>query len=107
MKVWMDRDECTAALPTCESCFGQFLRTGVPDRGCILAYKDDGSEDVTVFMHSECRQEMIFIPHEMRELVAYDGWTRYIDWEPAFRKNEGTERIVRKRPARQIVPSAP
>ena len=96
MKIWLDRDKCTANLSACESCFGQLVRTGVPDRGCILAYKDDNSEDMTIFMHSGEHQEMLFIPEEMREIVAYDGWTRFIDWEPPFRKNEGTERITNK-----------
>ncbi|MFQ5854400.1 MAG: hypothetical protein ACE5LU_01975 [Anaerolineae bacterium] len=99
MKIWIDRDECTATLSTCESCFGQLVRTGVPDRGCILAYKDDGSEDLTIFMHSDNHQEMIIIPKEMRELVAYDGWSKFVDWEPRFRKNEGTERLAEEKAA--------
>jgi len=103
MKIWIDRDECEATLPTCESCFGQLVRTGVPDRGCILAYKDDGSEDLTIFLHSEDHQEMIIIPKDMRELVAYDGWTRFVDWEPPFRKNEGTARIAKQELAVQEI----
>ena len=44
MKVWIDRDTCEANLATCLSCFGQFVRTGAPDRGCILDYEEDGEE---------------------------------------------------------------
>lgn len=94
MKVWIDRDKCTATLSTCESCFGQLVRTGVPDRGCVLAYKDDGSEDLTIFLHSNGHQEMLIIPSDMRDMVAYDGWTKFVDFEVPFRRNEGTERVA-------------
>lgn len=95
MKIWIDRDECTAVLSTCESCFGQLIRTGVPDRGCITAHKEDGSEDMTVFLKSEGHEEMLIIPAEMREIVAYEGWSKFVNFEPSFRRNEGTERRTR------------
>jgi hypothetical protein len=92
MKVWIDRDKCEASLSACLSCFGQFVRTGVPDRGCILNFEEDSSEDLIVYMHSEgVDREPIFIPAKDRELVAYEGWTEFVNWEPAFRKNEGSE----------------
>ncbi|MFQ5854301.1 MAG: hypothetical protein ACE5LU_01460 [Anaerolineae bacterium] len=92
MKVWIDRNVCESNLAACESCFGQFVITGVPDRPCILAYRDDASETLIIFLHSEDHEEMLIIPAEMRELVAYDGWTKFVSFEPRFRKNEGTER---------------
>lgn len=92
MKVWIDRDKCESNLSACISCFGQFVRTGAPDRGCITDFEDDGSEDMTVYMISEGEErEPIFIPKEDRELVAYEGWDKYVNWEPPFRKNEGSE----------------
>lgn len=95
MKVWIDRDKCEANLSTCLSCFGQLVRTGVPDRACIMDYEDDGSEDMTVFMRSEGEdREPIVIPKDMREMVAYEGWTEFVSFEPRFRKNEGAERAV-------------
>ena len=93
MKVWMDRDKCESSLSACLSCFGQFVRSSVPDRGCITNYEDDGTEDMTVYMISEgVEHEPIFIPKEDRELVAYEGWDKFINWTPSFRKNEGAER---------------
>jgi hypothetical protein len=86
MRVWIDRNACDSNLSACESCFGQFVRTGVPDRGCILATKDDGKEALTIFMHSEDHNEMIVIPPEMREMVAYEGWSKFVSFEPAFTK---------------------
>jgi hypothetical protein len=88
VKVWIDRDTCDSNLATCETCFGQFLRTGVPDRGCMLAWKDDGSEDITVHMRTEGVEHMIVVPAHMREIVAYEGWPQYVDFHVRFRKNE-------------------
>jgi hypothetical protein len=87
MKAWINRDYCDSSLSACESCFGQFVRTGVPDRGCILATRDDGSESLTVFMHSGKNNVMLVIPPDMRDMVAYDGWTRYVDFQPAFSRD--------------------
>ena len=88
MKVWIDRDTCTVNLATCLSCFGQLVRTGVPDRGCIMASEDDNSEDMTIYMKSEGHEETIIIPKSERENVAYDGWDKYVSFEPAFRRGE-------------------
>ena len=91
MKVWINRDKCDSNLSACLSCFGQFVRTGVPDRGCITDYEDDGSEDLTVYMISDgLEREPIVIPEAEREMVAYEGWDKYVDWTPHFRKNEGS-----------------
>ncbi len=88
MKVWIDRNTCDSNLSACESCFGQLVRSGVPDRACILAYKDDGSESMTIYMHSEDHNVMLVIPPEMRDMVAYDGWSRYVSFEPAMVKGD-------------------
>ncbi len=95
MKVWMNRDKCETSLSACLSCFGQFVRTGVPNRGCITDHEDDGTEDITIFMISEgVERAPVFIPEEDRELVAYEGWDKFVDWKPRFRKNEGAARYV-------------
>ena len=91
MKVWIDRDTCTANLATCLSCFGQLVRTGVPDRACIIDFEDDGSEDMIVYMKYEGHQEKIVIPKDMRDLVAYNGWDQFVSFKPKFRHGEGAE----------------
>jgi hypothetical protein len=92
MKVWIDRDTCDSNLSACLSCFGQLVRTGVPDRGCITDFEEDSSEDMTVFMFSDGQErEPIVISKEDRELVAFEGWDKFVSWEPEFRKNEGTQ----------------
>ncbi|MFN8453140.1 MAG: hypothetical protein U0401_00460 [Anaerolineae bacterium] len=98
MKVWIDRDKCTSNLSACLSCFGQLVRTGVPDRGCIMDYEDDASEDMTVYMHSDGAEHGPYvIPKDKRDLVAFDGWDHFVDFVPEFRKNEGADRL--KKPA--------
>jgi hypothetical protein len=93
MKIWIDRDTCDSNLAACLSCFGQLLITGTPDRGCIVNYEDDGSEDFTIFMHSDGEDhEPLFIPADMREMVAFEGLDRFVSFQPEFRKNEGSER---------------
>lgn len=85
MKVWLDRDTCDSNLSACISCFGQFIRTGVPDRGCILQVEEDGSEDITVYMHTDGEDhEPIVITKDARELVAYEGWDKFVSFEPEF-----------------------
>lgn len=96
MKVWIDRNECESNLAACESCFGQFIRTGVPDRGCILDVKDDGREDYTIYFKSDDHVEVIEIPADQVELVAYEGWSRFVSFEPPYRRNEAAERFKRK-----------
>ena len=97
MKVWIDRDKCDSNLSSCLSCFGQMVRTNTPDRGCIMKYEDDGSETVTVYMHSDGQdREPIIIPKEMREMVAYEGWDKFVSFEPEFRHNEGKDRTKKE-----------
>ena len=90
MKVWIDRDACESNLSACISCFGELMQ-GKLDRGCILDVEDDGTDDVTVYMRSDgVEQNPILIPADMRETVAFEGWDKFVDFEPHFRRNEGT-----------------
>ena len=92
MKVWLDRDTCDSNLSACLSCFGELMR-GKIDRGCILEVEDDGTEDVTVYMRSEgVEHDAILIPADMRETVAFEGWDKFVDFQPRFRRNEGADK---------------
>ena len=84
MKVWLDRDTCDSNLAACEGCFGQFLRTGVPDRGCMLAWRDDGSEDVTLYMMSEGKTHTVveYLRDVRRHIVGFDPF----DVEALYRR---------------------
>jgi hypothetical protein len=93
MKIWVNRNVCDSNLAACEGCFGQLVITGVPDRLCVVKHQEDGSETLTVYMHSEEHNEVLVIPPERREEVAYEGWTQFVSFEPEFRKNEGTTQV--------------
>jgi hypothetical protein len=36
------------------------------------------------------------IPADQRELVAYEGWDKFVDFIPLFRHNEGVDRLKPK-----------
>jgi hypothetical protein len=105
MKVWIDRDTCEFNLSARLSCFGPLALTGVPDRGSIVKYEADGSETLTVFRHSD-GQERVFliIPRQMRDRVAYEGWDKFVPFEPEFRHNEGADRLKKEFQATKTTP---
>ena len=85
MRVVLDRDTCTTILSACENCFGTFLLRGcIPDRGCIMAVEDDGREETTLLVRYAGKEQRVVVTDENRELLAYDGWTRYVDEPPDF-----------------------
>jgi hypothetical protein len=85
MRVIMERDTCKSILSACESCFGTFLLRGcIPDRGCITAVEEDGREETTLLVRYAGREQQVVVTDENRELLAYDGWTRYVDEPPDY-----------------------
>jgi len=85
MKITIDRDECVAVQSFCERCFGTLVLhpMGV-ERPCILALEDDQSEDLTVTLRSEGQEETLVITEGQRELIARDGWTAFVHFNPRF-----------------------
>jgi hypothetical protein len=85
MRVVMDRNTCTTILPACEECFATFLLRGcVPDRGCISDVEDDGREETTLVLRYGDHHAEVVVTDENRDLLAYDGWTSYVDVIPDF-----------------------
>jgi hypothetical protein len=85
MKITIDRDHCHTSLPFCERCFGTLVLypLGV-DRACIVALEQDDRDDLTIVMRSEGNEEVLVLDDELRELVARDGWTHYVHFNPRF-----------------------
>lgn len=77
MKVWIDRDMCEEDLIACQSCFTQLVLSGVPDQSCVLAYKDDGGDNLTIVLHSPDGDEMLIVPPHLRQRVSRAGWGKY------------------------------
>jgi hypothetical protein len=97
MKVWIDRDTCDSNLSACLSCFGELMARGKVDRGCVLEWEDDGAEDVTLYMRSDGADHGPYVvPADQRELVAYEGWDKFVDFVPNFRRNEGIDQLKDK-----------
>ena len=85
MRIVMDRNTCTTVLPACEECFATFLlHRCVPDRGCIMDVADDGREETTLVLLYNGNQVEVVVTDANRELLAYDGWTAYVDVMPDF-----------------------
>jgi hypothetical protein len=85
MKLTIDRDHCHTSLPYCERCFGTLMLhpLGV-DRACIVALEEDGVDDLTLVLRSEGNAETLVLNDQQRELVARDGWTNYVHFNPRF-----------------------
>lgn len=85
MRVTFDRDTCMTVLPACEACFGTFVLHGcIPDRACIVDVEEDGSEDTTVVVRFGGTERELVVTDENRELIAYEGWTMFVDEPPPF-----------------------
>jgi len=85
MRIVIDRDTCTTVLPACEECFATFLlHDCVPDRGCIMDATDDGREETTLVLRYNGHQAEVVVTDANRELLAYNGWSSYVEVIPDF-----------------------
>ncbi len=93
MRVVIDRDLCNNSLPFCQRCSAAFIRypEGV-DRPCIRDIIDDGSELLTVVMHTDGRELVIELSEEDRELASVEGWEALADFDPALFRTGAMER---------------
>lgn len=85
MKVIIDRDLCDASLPFCSRCSAAFIRYPEgSDRMCIREIIEDGSETLTIVMHTDDRVLEIELSDEERELASVEGWEALADFDPAL-----------------------
>ena len=85
MKVIIDRDLCDASLPFCSRCSAAFIRYPEgSDRMCIRDIVDDGSEKLTIVMHTDDRVLEMELSEEDRELASVEGWEALADFDPAL-----------------------
>jgi hypothetical protein len=81
MKVIINRNLCGHPPFACETCFGDFLRTGAyPDRSCMIDVIDDGTEQVTAQITSGEYTRDLVITDDIREEVIYDGYMKFVDF---------------------------
>jgi hypothetical protein len=85
MQITMERDLCQNILPACEECFATFVLHGCfPDRACITDVVEDGRQETTLVLLYEGHRESLVITDENRELIAYEGWSRFVHSAPRF-----------------------
>lgn len=89
MRVKINRDVCPAHLAFCERCLGQFLKEPLGyERRCFEELVDDGSEDLTIELHSTTHDVVLILNPQERELVAGEGWSYFAGFTPAMYRND-------------------
>jgi len=93
MRVVIDRDLCDSSLPFCQRCSAAFIRypEGV-DRMCIREIIDDGSDLLTIAMHTDGRELVIELNEEQRAIAEVEGWEALADFDPALFRTGAMER---------------
>lgn len=93
MRVVIDRDLCDASLPFCQRCSAAFLRYPEgSDRLCVRDIIDDGSELLTIEMHTDGRTLQLELTDEARDLASVEGWEALADFDPALFRTGALER---------------
>jgi len=93
MKVVIDRDLCDASLPFCSRCSAAFIRYPEgSDRMCIKEIIDDGSDLLTIEMHTDNRVLEVQLSEEERELASIEGWEVLADFDPALFRDGAIDR---------------
>ena len=93
MRVVIDRDLCDASLPFCQRCSAAFIRYPEgSDRLCVRDIIDDGSELLTIEMHTDGRILQLELTDEARDLASVEGWEALADFDPALFRTGALER---------------
>jgi len=93
VKVIIDRDLCDASLPFCQRCSAAFIRFPEgSDRMCIKDIIEDGSELLTIEMHTDEQTLEITLSEEERELASIEGWEAMADIDPALFRDGAIDR---------------
>ena len=93
MRVKINRDVCPAQLSFCERCFGQFLKYPMGyERRCFEELEDDGSEILTVELHTGDHDVVLKLNEQQRLEMAGEGWAYYVDFAvPMYRDHVAEE----------------
>ena len=88
MRVVVNRDLCSKQLAFCESCLGKFLRKPMGyERLCFELIEDDGSDILTIDMHSGGHDVTLRLNENQRLLLADEGWANFVSFAvPMYRE---------------------
>lgn len=90
MYVKIDRDVCDHQLAICERCLGRFLEYPLGyERQCFVELRDDGSDLLTIDLHTDGRELRLVLDESQRKLMAGEGWASFVDFAvPMYRDRE-------------------
>jgi hypothetical protein len=89
MYVKINRNVCPSQLALCERCLGRFLTFPMGyERRCFEVLKDDGSEVLTIELHSGDNDLVLTLSEEQRLRLAGNGWTGFVPFEVPMYRNE-------------------
>ena len=88
MRVKINRNVCPAQLAFCERCLGRFLLYPLGyERRCFEEFEDDGSDVLTIELHTEHEDRVLKLDAEQRKLLAGEGWAKFVDFEVPMYRN--------------------
>lgn len=87
MRVKINRNVCSANLAYCERCLGRFLQFPYGyERRCFESIEEDGSDDLTIELHTGEHDLVLVLNAEQRALMAGEGWAKFVDFAvPMYR----------------------
>jgi hypothetical protein len=81
MYVKINRNVCDHQLPICERCLGKFLTEPMGyERQCFEEIRDDGSELLTIDLHTGDRDIRLELTNDQRKMMAGEGWASFMDF---------------------------
>jgi len=90
MHVKINRDVCPAHLAFCERCLGQFLKYPMGyERRCFESIEDDGTDLLTIELHTGSHDVVLKLSEEERQVVAGEGWAYFVDFGIPMYRDRG------------------
>ena len=81
MYVKINRNVCDHQLAICERCLGKFLINPMGyERRCFEEIRDDGSDLLTIDLHTGEHDVRLELNEEQRKMTAGEGWATFMDF---------------------------
>lgn len=81
MYVKINRNVCDHQLPICERCLGKFLANPLGyERQCFEEIRDDGSDELTIDLHTGDHDVRLQLTEAQRKLIAGEGWSAFVNF---------------------------
>lgn len=90
MYVKINRNVCDHQLPICERCLGKFLEYPLGyERQCFEEIRDDGSDILTIDMHTGDQDVRLELDESQRKMMAGEGWAAFVNFiVPMYREHK-------------------